>query len=149
MINKNCYFDEKQLIDRGKSFKYGFITAIMTLLVEYFCTSALNIKIDPFAEFLVLIWIPITVCFISFIVKNAYEGVNSRTGRIVCIIMGCCGLYLVIATIVEVIIRVEHLVVNGEISASFGHLFSGICLVIICITYCIRQYRNKKELAEE
>ncbi len=112
------------------AFKYGFITAIMTLLVVYFCTSELNIKIDPFAEFLVLIWIPITVCFISFIMKNAYEGVNSRTGRIVCVIMGCCGLYLVIATLVEIITRVEPLVINGEISARFGHLFSGICLTV-------------------
>lgn len=149
MNNKNCFYDEKQHIDRGKSFQYGFFAAVISILIMYFCTSELKMKIDPFAEFLILIFIPITVCFFSLITKNAYEGVNSRTGRIVCCINGCIGLYLIISTVVKVIARVEFFVTNGVISAPVGHLFSGMCLVLICITYFIQQYRNKKDLAEE
>lgn len=140
-MNQN--YDEKQLADRGKAFQYGFIAAILTIMAVYFMIDIIQIS-STFA-LLICMWVPLSVCTIALILKDAYDGVHSAVGQKISFIFGVAGLFFLIATIVRIITGEESVVCNGVVTDSIGHLFVGICLLVICIVYWVKQYQNRKK----
>lgn len=148
-MKSNNSYDEKQLIDRGKAFQYGFIAAIFTIGVMYFITEGIELEISSYASFLITLWLPLTVCFITLIIKNAYDGVNTTSGRSVLTLFGIAGLFLVSISVLHIATGAETLLYEGKVSDTFGHLFNGICMIIICLIYWIKQYHNSKKFKDE
>lgn len=142
-MNQN--YDEKQLADRGKAFQYGFIAAILTIMAVYFITDIIEIQMNHTLAFLICMWVPLSVCTIALILKDAYDGVHSTVGQKMSFIFGAVGFLVLITTIVRMITGKESIVNNGVVTDSIGHLFVGICLLVICIVYRIKQYENRKK----
>lgn len=138
-------YDEKQLADRGKAFQYGFIAAILTIMAVYFMTDILEVQISHTLAFLICMWVPLSVCTLALILKDAYEGVHSAFGQKISFIFGGAGLLVLIVSIVRMITGKEFIAHNGVVTDSIGHLFVGICMLVICIVYWIKQYQNRKK----
>ena len=142
-------FDEKQIYDRGKAFQLGFIAALVTTVCLFIITDGLEIKIDSYAAFLFALWIPVTVCSIALIAKDAYDGVNSTKGRLVLGIYGIAGVMIIILTTAKLCTGAERIAENGCITSSAGHLVSGLCMVATAAVYWAKQYANAKEYTDD
>lgn len=145
----NNNYDEKQIIDRGKAFQYGFIAAMLTICGVYFYTDALEFKMDSYAAFLIRLWIPITITFIVLIVKDAYDGANSTPGRIILTVLGMAGLFLVGVTVIRIVSGKEVFLDSGTLTDSAGRIFSGICMILVSIIYWVKQYLNSRKFKDQ
>jgi hypothetical protein len=148
MRNKNCY-DEKQAMDRRFACQCAFFTSMLLLLFIYMLVSVFGIHINVHAAFIICWWIPVFVCFIIMIVKDAFDSVHTGKGKTVLTIIGFAGLILLITTAIDVIGGKEPVFENGGITNSFSYLLSGVCMVIICAVYWTRQYANRKKYRDD
>lgn len=142
-------FDEKQLLDRGKAFQIGFITAIIMSVLFYFLQDGIGIEIAAFTSFAFSLWIPVTVCSIALIIKDAYDGVNSTTGRFGITVFGAGGSYILISSIIFLATGRETLLDGGVVTESIGHIINGICMITICAVYWVKQHLNKRKFIDE
>ena len=83
MRNDNNH-DERQIIERGKAFQIGFMTAIVLSLVTYLLTGLFDIRISAMTVFGIQTTMPIMICMMAMILKNAYDPVNKRIAPIPC-----------------------------------------------------------------
>lgn len=148
-MKSNNNYDEKQIIDRGKAFQYGFISALLTICAVYFITDVIGFKMSSYAIFLVILWIPIMITFIALIIKDAYDGVNCTSGRVILTILGIAGLCIIVMSALRIISRKETFIYSGMLTDSAGQIFSGICMIVISIVYWLKQYFNSKEFKNE
>lgn len=146
---KTNQFDEKQIADRGKSFQYGFIASLATILGMYFLTAIVGLQIDIDSLFLITLWIPMTTCFISLILKNAYEGIGSTGGKVVATFLGIAGLILSASSLYLAFTGSEALWENGAVTHNAGRVLSSLCMVAICAVYWIKRYSDNKLLESE
>lgn len=142
-------FDEKQLIDRGIAFKYGFLAALFAILLVYFLEDITKISISRYAALIITIWIPITVCTIALVLKDAYDGVNSASGRILATMFGVSGTFMLVLFTQEISVGRNMLIKDGMITNMGGYIFNGICMVTVSIVYWMKQYMNKKKYKED
>ncbi len=142
-------YDEKQQMDRGKGFQYGFIAAIAIDALIYLAEGAMGMKIDGFASFLIQVWTPLTVCMLTFIVKDAMNGIREQTGRMLAVGYGFCGLFMLCLAAAHVISGKEAFISNGVITEEAGHLYIAVCMIAASVTYWIRQKLNQKKYDEE
>ena len=143
-MRRTC-FDEKQLVDRGKAFQFGFITAILTLCVVYLATDALGVVLSPYTTFLICLWIPLGECMIALILKDAYDGVNGRPGRTVMAVFVAVGLLLLVLTAAHLAGGQESLLEGGVVTDAAGHLLVGACMTAVGVVYWVRQYQIKRQ----
>lgn len=148
MRNK-CQFDEKQIFDRGRAFQAGFLAAIITTCATYFLTDVCGVSITSFSLFLISLWIPITVCFILLITKDAYEDVNSSIGKTILSIYGVAGLFILGSTLFSIFIGKEYFLKNGTFSDSLGHIVTAICMIITCVIYWVKRCINARKYRDE
>lgn len=144
MRNKKGY-DEKQVMDRRFAFQCAFFTSMLMLLFVYMLVSIFGIRINVHVGFIVCWWIPVFVCLIVMIVKDAFDCVHTGTGKIALTIIGFAGLILFVSTAIKVISGKELMFENGGITDSFSYLLSGACMIIICTAYWTKQYVNRKK----
>lgn len=142
-------FDEKQLIDRGKAFQYGFLTAIAAIILNYFLNDMIEIKISPSTSFMFTLWVPLTICSIALIIKDAYDGVNSTMGMVGVSVFGFGGCFILVCSIIFLVTGKEVLIDNGMVTESVGHILNGVCMMTIGIVYWVKQYLNKKKFSED
>lgn len=142
-------YDEKQLQDRGKVYQISFVAALLSIACAFFVTQVLELKISGYALFLFCMWIPVVVCLILLIWKNAYEGVDSKAGRITISVVGAGGVMLVVSSLWELCSGQDALFRDGVLEDRTGTLFAGVCMVIVCCVYWLKQYVNKKNIVEE
>ncbi|MCD2493294.1 hypothetical protein LQE92_11780 [Lacrimispora sp. NSJ-141] len=145
----NNKYDEKQQMDRGKGFQYGFIAAIAVDALIYLAEDAMGIKISGFASFLIQVWTPLTVCMLTFIIKDAMNGIREQTGRILAVSYGACGFFMLCLAAAHIISGKEALLSNGVITEEVGHLYIAVCMIAASITYWVRQRLNQKKYDEE
>lgn len=148
-MRKNKQFDEKQLYDRGKCFQASFFIALACTIISYIVTDLLEIKVSGYLPFIFCIWIPISVCTILLIVKNAYDGVNSDFGKIVSIILFICGIMIIISRVIIIIIDNGNFIDVEEVESFIASMIQAVCMVTIAVVYFIKKYRNKKSFDEE
>ena len=148
MKNKKGY-DEKQVMDRRFAYQCAFFTSMLMLLFVYMLVSVFGIRINVHVGFIVCWWIPVFVCFIVMIVKDAFDCVHAGTGKIILTLIGCAGLILLVSTAVNVISGKEQVFENSGITNSFSYLLSGACMIIICIAYWTKQYVNRKKYRDD
>lgn len=148
MDNGNV-FDEKQILDRGKAFQIGFAAALLTICAMQFAVSVLGLRIDAEARFLITLQIPLNLCLMMLIVKDAYECVNVSAGRAVMSIYGAAGLFILISTLVYLMQGKLRFLRNGYLTETIGHICTGGCMLLTCAVYWLHRYQNGKMLPEE
>lgn len=148
MRSKKCY-DEKQAIDRMFAFQCAFFTSMLMLLFMYMFVSVFGIRVNAHVGFIICWWVPVFVCIIIMIVKDAFVCGHADRGKIILTIIGIAGLILFVSTAVKVISGKELMLENGSITSSFSYLLSGACMIILCIAYWIKQYINRKKFGAD
>jgi hypothetical protein len=138
-------FDEKQMFDRGTSFRIGFITSLCMTALNFFVTDVFEISIDKYASFLIMIWVPLTVCSVLLILKDAYSGKDSARGNFFFLIYGAAGLFIILYSLFEIFSRGDSLIKAGVVTSIAGRLAEGICILLTCIIYFAKQFYNSKK----
>lgn len=145
----NETFDERQMVERGKAFQIGFFTAIFLSLAVFFATSLLDIRMEAMTVFIIQTSLPIMVCMMTLILKNAYDPVKQRNSGILCALFSFLGLYLTVFSIGRVCLGQDSFLKNGVVTNNAGFLVIGLAMLDTGIVYLIRRYLNKKELRDE
>lgn len=148
MKAKNEY-DEKQLLDRGKAYECSFIFALLLNLLCFFISEVLDISISPYSLFRVNFWLPITVCIIIMILKDAYDGVSSKPGKLVLTLFGISGFLSVLLCIIDLITGKESFLSDGILSDFTVEFIKSLCILTIGLTYWIKQYAIRKKFVED
>lgn len=142
-------FDERQLYERGKGFQYGFIAALVMILLNSFAEDS-NFIINTYSRFILCIWIPTTVCLVYFIIKDAYEGIKENSGNIAMGIFLVTGLILLAVVTVRLITGSAELLTDGIFGDWIGQIAYSVCMILISAVYFIKQHLdNKKDTEDE
>ena len=148
MRNKDNY-DERQIIERGKASQIGFMTAIVLSLVTFLVTGMFDIQISAMTIFGIQTTMPIMVCMMVMILKNAYDPMNKHVAAILSGIFSVLGLYLVLFSVGRVLLGQDRFLEGGAVTDTSGFIVVGLSMIGTGIVYLIRKRRNKKELTEE
>lgn len=151
MRNCACDFDEKQLIDRGKAYQTSFFVSLLTVFALFFVTDFLEVPIERRTLFMLALWIPITVCLVLLIFSDAYRGVHTPSWKssVLSLAMGLDGLVLITLTVIDMVGGGTGPIENGGLTNAAGYLVCGACLVVIGVTYWIKQHDSKRMLGDE
>lgn len=147
-MRKKQHYDEKQLQDRGKIYQISFFIAIMVFVAMYLVTGAAEIAVSEYTRLMVCLWVPVSVCIILMIAKNAYEGVGSTAGRVAAPVLGAAGIYQLVVNMIEMVQNRTGFWSDHMINDYVGSMLMGLCMVCVCAAYWIQYYRNKKKFAE-
>jgi hypothetical protein len=146
---RNDTFDERQIVERGKAFQIGFFTAILLSLAVFFATGVLDIRIEALTVFILQTSLPIMVCMMALILKNAYDPVKQRNGRILCALFSFLGLYLIVFSVGRVLLGQESFLKDGVVTNNTGFLVIGLAMLDTGLVYLLRRYLDWKEMKEE
>lgn len=142
------YFDEKQLIDRGKAFQSGFITAMITIVLVFLATDTWGVSLSRYTTFLICLWTPLGECMVALILKDAYDSVNGAPGRVIMTVFVATGLLLLALTAAHLMGGQETLLEAGVLTDTAGHLFTGICMTVVGVVYWVRQHQIKRQFGQ-
>lgn len=143
-------YDERQLLSRGTAFQAGFIAALLTIGGIHFLEDFTRLRMSSYSMLLASLWIPMSVCMIVLIVKDAYDGVNRAPGRAVFTIIGLTGAALCLLSLYHLLTDgTQILVQNGEIRDDAGNLFTALCMITVSLIYWWKQYSNNKKFRED
>lgn len=150
-MNKNgkakTEYDERQQIERGKAYKYGFFAMLLTCAALIFLDTFETVL--PFLGMLTY-FLPIlagvVVQFSYSIFHDAYEGLNTNMGRFTVILIAISALNIVIA-----VIRFVRggMIEDGKLCSQFLNLLVGIMCLIVGIELLIKKAIDAKEGCEE
>ena len=151
MRNSSCDFDEKQLIDRGKAYQTSFFVSVATLGTLFLVTDLLEVPITRIALFMLALWIPITVCLVQLIFSDAYRGVHTPSWKanVISLAMGLDGMALITLIVIDMVGGGTGPIENGGLTNATGYLVCGACLVVIGVTYWVKQHDNKRKSRDE
>ena len=151
MRNRNCEYVEKQLIDRGRAYQTSFFVSLLTVFALFFVTDFLEVPIERRALFMLALWIPITVCLVLLIFSDAYRGVHTPSWKssVISLAMGLDGMVLITLTVIDMFGGGTAPVENGGLTRPAGYLVCGAYLVVIGVTYWIKQRSDKRMLGND
>ncbi len=128
------HYDERQKLERGKAFQWGFFACILTdaalcLLTIY------GVEFAAYTLFIFAIWPPAAVCITQMILRDAYEGIQASGGKVAMTVSLLCGLLLVIRTFTGG----KELITGGVLANGAAILCTGLCLTLIGVVYWWKQ----------
>ncbi|MCC8099180.1 MAG: hypothetical protein LIO78_03820 [Clostridiales bacterium] len=127
-------FDERQKLERGKAFQWGFFACILTDAALCLLTTY-GVEFATYTLFIFTIWPPAAVCITQMILRDAYEGIQASGGKVAMTVALLCGLLLVIRTFT----RGEELITGGVLEDGAAFLCTGLCIALIGVVYWCKQ----------
>lgn len=138
-----CKYDERQMLARGKGFKYGFFT----LMLYDFIYGVLDIAIEkPFVDSLVAMTIGVVLSIAVYVVyciwKDAYISLNENPGRVL--------FSFAMIAIANFLIGIGSLIhgdaiEDGVLNYRIVNLICAILFVVIFIAFLIKRMVSKAE----
>lgn len=142
--------DERQKLEQGKAFQYGFITITCLMLVFFPLYDVFELSIfDTTFRYSVCLYPACLVSIIYAIRKDAYDGITNEIGKISLTMLGIIGALEIAMTLIKMIKERILLISHGVLSESVNEFFFGATFVIICIVYWIHKLRAKKTAETE
>lgn len=140
-------FDERQMIARGKAYKYSFFSLMAYIIICMFL-SLFEVNWAPvFIQFCLAIFIGGTVFTVICIFKDAYMGYNYKR-NIYTYAIGCAALGIMyIANFV--FWTHDILFTNGMLNENSLFLFSGIMFLTIGVSLFIKKAIDRKASENE
>ncbi|MCD8341295.1 MAG: hypothetical protein LUC87_03955 [Clostridiales bacterium] len=130
-------FDERQKLERGKAFQWGFFACILTDAALCLLTTY-GVAFTPYTLFVFAIWPPAAICITQMILRDAFEKVQSSGGKIAVTVALLYGLLLVM----RILIPGEALMTGGVLANEAAILCTGLCLTLIGVVYWCKQLRS-------
>ena len=141
-------FDERQVLYRGKAFKYSFIImsayyAIYAVIVS-FCGEGFGAE-----ELMIFIGLEIGLvfCYVYCILHDAFVAVNRSFAFIV--IMDLCCLTIQLISFFRERAQGALLIENGKLTSTGLPLSLAVSFGVILIALLVRRHYQKKEEREE
>lgn len=140
---KGCEFDERQELERGRGFKYGFFTILLyNLLYGATVIDGASTWCDPFVGYFIGACLGLAVFGVYCIWKGAYASL-SQTPIAMYTILGFSALTQI--TIGLINIEEERIIVDGKLTVRSANLFLGVVCAVLWSAYFIRNRLNKRE----
>ena len=137
-------YDERQIAEQGKAYKYGFFTGlIMCSLHLIFDLVGVDLHIDKSVMLFLIIVIPVCVSATHMILHDAYFQLNENK-RFLIICLAAIGILNLVFAVKE--IASGTLLVNGVLTfMKSTNLFSALMMFYIILITGIKSYLDKKE----
>ncbi|MGN0471122.1 MAG: hypothetical protein ACI4GV_09445 [Acutalibacteraceae bacterium] len=148
MTKNNENFDERQQIERGKAFQWAFITSF--ILLALFCIIENTFEICKFSTFFIFIttfWISFSVFGTKVILNDAFYGIKEKTSRVIFIIFGIVGFFMLVVDVIE-ILNGESLVTGNQLNDIVAMMIESVAMIEMFIVSEVKRIKDKK-LAEE
>lgn len=140
---KSCEFDERQELERGRGFKYGFFTILLyNLLYGATVIDGESTWCDPFVGYFIGACLGLAVFGVYCIWKEAYASL-SQTPIAMYTILGFSALTQI--TIGLINIEEGRIIVDGKLTVRSANLFLGVVCAVLWSAYFIRNRLNKRE----
>lgn len=148
MTKNNENFDERQQIERGKAFQWAFITSF--ILLALFCIIENTFEICQFSTYFIFIttfWISFSVFSTKVILTDAFYGIKEKASRVIFIIFGIAGLFMLVVDIIE-ILNGESLVTGNQLNDIVAIMIESVAMIEMFTISEVKRIKDKK-LAEE
>ena len=147
-------YDERQLFERNNAFKFGFIVVIGMLLIGQILNWIFGEGLGNTLSFWVsfwcgaTFWVSISTVIIFMILKDAYDGINSRPGMIIFSMWGIAAFLLGIANAMVFLIKKPTFQALLEDGITFSNIVMYACWLSMCGVYWIKYLVDKKKNRE-
>jgi|GEM_PF-3934761 len=147
MKNFSNQCDERQVIERGRAFQYGFLTLFALMTLCFMLSSGFELHVfDDFTTYMFCTWPAITVCFTMMIVRDAFDCINRSPGIALFSIYGLGGAFVIVSTVIEIVRGKAAIFAEGLIGHAAAELLCGFCCVLVCVVYWIHAAKRRKAL---
>ncbi|MDD6490044.1 MAG: hypothetical protein PUG48_09590 [Clostridia bacterium] len=141
-------FDERQQIERGKAFQWAFLTSFILLVLFYMIEDLFEIcKFSTYFMLITTFWISFSVFGTKVILNDAFYGIKEKTSRMIFIIFGIAGLFMLVVDIIE-ILNGESLVTGNQLNDIVAIMIESVAMIEMFIVSEVKRIKDKK-LAEE
>lgn len=144
---QKCEYDERQEMERGKGFKYGFYTLLiydMVFGVAYM--ESIPTWCDPFVGNFIGVILALMVFGVYCIWNEAYATLQQGP-QAVYFCFGCLGFAQIMVGISNY--KTRGLFVDGKLSTVSCNFMLGFAFVVFFITYFVRNYVNRHSVEDE
>lgn len=143
---KGCDFDERQELERGRGFKYGFFTLLLyNLLYGVTMIDESSAWCEPFVGYFIGACLGLAVFGVYCIWKEAYASL-SQTPIAVYTILGFSAATQILLGLTNM--EQDRLIEDGKLTVRSANLFLGVVCALFWITYFIRNHMNREEAEE-
>ena len=142
-------YDEKQIIERGKSFQYAFTCAIVVNIIIYLLSDFIGIGFANGAILLINIGLPIATYTLSMIIKNAYDGFSNARKKLNISALSGFGVGLLTLYLPDIISGKKPLIDNAKVTESAGVLLISILTLVVVVVYLLKKHIEKKSENDE
>lgn len=149
MRKNKTEYDEKQLLDRGRAYRYAFLTAMFTDIALFLVNGVLEVPIAMDAVFFIAFWIPAAVFMVAAIWWNCYEAMGEAGGRVVVMFDGIIGALILLVTVRELVTGRERFIEDGKLGGAAGRIVAGVCCLVVFAVYWVRQARDRRDFKDE
>ena len=142
---KNKQFDERQLLARGKAYKWAVLAFIIELAVWCILQEVAGFSAAPLGELLMLLMPPFVTFMTISIFEDAYDPMNSKPGMIIFSFMLIVSVIMFWMKIREhaVLIEGKRITEDGGLVVLYaGWVISGI---VYWIKYIIDTKKEKRD----
>lgn len=138
-------FDERQILERGKAFRNGYISLATAMLVCFLIKDCFEMNlVDDSSIMLACLWVSVVVFSVTMIVKNAYDGIHEGRNAVVVSFMGAAGFFIL------VIESIKGIRGTFVLFSAAGNLICAASMLTICAVYWAKRQRDRKrDNAEE
>ena len=141
----NAQFDERQVVARGRAYRYAFFTVLFYLLGWGLFELAADIRLwDTYTGCFLGVFLSVTVFAVVAILNDAYFAVNEKPATYL-------GIFALV-TVLNLGIGVWNLVTGGDPIVEHGmltyhsvNLLVGGMFLVILIVAAIRVWQGKRE----
>ena len=137
-------YDERQIAEQGKSYKYGFFTALIICALHLvFDMAGIDHHLEKSVMLLIIIVVPVAVAATHMILHDAYFQLNENRKfmTISLAIIGICNLFFAIKEIAD-----GKFIVDGVVTfLGACNLIAALMLFYIIVILGIKAYLDKKE----
>lgn len=150
--NRQTFYDERQLIEQGKSYEMGFVCAVLLLTIFYFLYRIADITLSAPFVIIVCLTISVTVCEMRMILTDSW--VTSERPKEYLVFCFIWVLLLVLVVIVPIIKKpnlIEFLIDVATDPTNAYAFAPAVALnrTVTYVTYYIKLYCDKKKLKAE
>ena len=145
MRSEEKRFDERQLKERGRAYKFGWASAILTAFTIFFMIDILGVELPTRLAFNMSLWIPLTVTSMIMIVKRAYDGITDYRGMALFTFLGIMSVVLIVITL----ITGDSVFENGALTDTAGTYLMCLCLISLAVVYWIYHIKDVREYNAE
>lgn len=155
IFNEKKIYDERQLMARGRAYKGGFISLIISLLFMEIANEAIkDVNLMGYSGVLICITISVTVFAVICIVNDAYISLYESAKKVVVmfIVIGGFNLAIGISEYVSAggfVVKDEKAVVQDKLSDCVSSMLVGLALIAICVVFLAKIAHDKKVAGEE